>query len=117
LLKIAMHELALTCSIVETAEEAAAGRRVARVTLVIGKLSGVVVEAIRFCFDEVARGTALDGAVLDIIEPEGRARCRSCGAEFVLPDLLTQCRCGSFALTLLQGEELTIRSIELEEAA
>ena len=70
-----MHELALTCSIVETAEEAAAGRRVACVTLVIGRLSGVMVEAIRFCFDEVARGTSLDGAALDIIEPEGRARC------------------------------------------
>jgi hydrogenase nickel incorporation protein HypA/HybF len=111
-----MHELALTCSIVETAEEAAAGRQVVRVTLVIGKLSGVMVEAIRFSFDEVARGTALDGAALDIVEPEGQARCGACGAEFAVPDLLTPCRCGSFALTLLQGQELTIKSIELEEA-
>jgi hydrogenase nickel incorporation protein HypA/HybF len=111
-----MHELALTCGIVETAAEAAEGRRVACVTLVIGRLSGVMVEAIRFCFDEVARGTALDGAVLDIIEPEGRARCEACGAEFATPDLLTHCRCGSFALTRLQGDELTIRSIELREA-
>jgi hydrogenase nickel incorporation protein HypA/HybF len=110
-----MHELALTCSIVETAEEAAAGRRVACVTLVIGKLSGVMVEAIRFCFDEIARGTSLDGAALDIIEPEGRARCDKCGAEFALPDLLTHCRCGSFALTRFQGDEMTIKSIELEE--
>ena len=111
-----MHELALTCSIVETAEEAAAGRPVARVTLVIGRLSGVMTEAIRFCFEEVARGTLLDGAALDIIEPEGRARCKACGAEFATPDLLTFCRCGSFSLTRLAGEELTIRSIEVEEA-
>ena len=34
-----------------------------------------------------------------------------------MPDLLTHCRCGSFALTRLQGDELTIKSIELEEAA
>jgi hydrogenase nickel incorporation protein HypA/HybF len=110
-----MHELALTCGIVETVEEAAAGRQVARVTLVIGRLSGVMVEAIRFCFDEVARGTCLDGAALDIIEPEGRARCDECGAEFAVPDLLTPCRCGSFALTRLRGEELMIKSIELQE--
>jgi hydrogenase nickel incorporation protein HypA/HybF len=111
-----MHELALTCSIVETAQKAAAGRPVMRVTLVIGRLSGVMTAAVRFCFDEVARGTLLDGAALDIVEPEGRARCEACGAEFATPDLLTRCRCGSLALTRLSGEELTIRSIEVEEA-
>jgi hydrogenase nickel incorporation protein HypA/HybF len=112
-----MHELALTCSIIEMADEAAQGSRVVRLTLVIGKLAGVMTEAIRFCFDEVARGTGVEGAVLDIVEPEGRARCRGCGAEFATPDLFTACACGSFALTRLQGEELTIKSIELEEAA
>jgi Zn finger protein HypA/HybF involved in hydrogenase expression len=80
-----MHELALTCDIVESVEETAAGRQVLRVTLVIGKLAGVMTEAIRFCFPEVARGTALDGAALDIVEPEGRARCDECGAEFRHP--------------------------------
>jgi hydrogenase nickel incorporation protein HypA/HybF len=112
-----MHELALTCAIVESAEEAATGRRVLRVTLDIGRLSGVMTEAIRFCFDEVANGTAVEGAVLDIREIEGRARCRHCGAEFVTPDLYTACACGAFDIERLHGEELTINSIELEEAA
>ena len=112
-----MHEMALTCSIVEMAEEAAAGARVARVTLVIGKLSGAMTDAIRFCFDEVARGTAVEGAVLEIIEPDGRARCDRCGAEFATPELWTGCDCGSFSLTRLQGDELELKSIELEEAA
>ena len=112
-----MHELALTCEIVAMAEEAAEGRPVRRVTLAIGRLSGVMTEAVRFCFDEVARGTLLEGAALDIVEPEGRARCDACGAEFATPDLLTFCRCGSFALTRLAGEELALKSIELAEAA
>jgi len=112
-----MHELALTCSIVEMAEEAAEGRKVARLTLVIGRLSGVMTGAVRFCFDEVARGTAVEGATLDIIEPEGRACCNRCGAEFATPDLLSFCRCGSFELTRLAGEEVTIKSIEVLEAA
>jgi hydrogenase nickel incorporation protein HypA/HybF len=112
-----MHELALTCSIVETAAEAAEGRQVTCVTLVIGKLSGVMTEAIRFCFDEVTRGTALEGARLDILEREGRARCGACGREFATPDFLTFCTCGSFALTRLAGDELTIKSIEIMEAA
>jgi len=112
-----MHELALSCSIVEAADKAAQGNRVVRLTLVIGKLAGVMTESIRFCFEAVARGTSLEGAVLDIIEPEGLARCAGCGVEFVTPDLFTACPCGSFALSLLQGEELMIKSIELEEAA
>ena len=112
-----MHELALTCAIVESAEEAANGRRVIRVTLEIGRLSGVMTEAIHFCFDEVARGTGVEGAVLDIREIDGRARCRRCGAEFATPDLYTACACGALDIERLQGEELTIKSIELEEAA
>ena len=112
-----MHELALTFSIVKMAEKAAQGNRVVRLTLVIGKLAGVTTEAIRFCFDEVVRGTSLEGAVLDIIEPEGRARCSGCGAIFSTYDLFTECTCGSSTLALVQGEELMINSIELEEAA
>jgi hydrogenase nickel incorporation protein HypA/HybF len=110
-----MHELALTCNIVEIAAEAAAGRRVRRVTLEIGRLSGVMTEAVRFCFDEVARGTALDGAMLDILEPEGRARCNLCGAQFATQDWLIACDCGSVDCLRLGGEELAIKSIELED--
>jgi len=43
-------------------EEAAKGRRVRRVTLDVGQLSGVMPDAILFCFDIVAKGTLLDGA-------------------------------------------------------
>jgi hydrogenase nickel incorporation protein HypA/HybF len=55
--------------------------------------------------------------VLDIEEPAGRARCNRRGAAFATPDLLTACACGSYDVSRLQGEELVIRSIELEEAA
>ena len=112
-----MHELALTCSIVELAEEAAAGRRVERVSLIIGRLSGVMTEAVRFCFPEVARGTHLEGAELEIREPEGRARCRACGAEFALAEPVAACHCGSPDLERLAGEEMILHSIELSEAA
>jgi hydrogenase nickel incorporation protein HypA/HybF len=112
-----MHELALTCAILDIVEDAAHGRRVLRVTLEIGRLSGVMTDAIRFCFDEAASGTAAESAVLDIREIDGRARCRHCGAEFATPDLYTACDCGALEIERLQGEELVIKSIELEEAA
>ncbi|MEC7192467.1 MAG: hydrogenase maturation nickel metallochaperone HypA, partial [SAR324 cluster bacterium] len=46
-----MHELSITQNLVAIVEEHARGQRVKRVTLEIGKLSGVMADAIRFCFD------------------------------------------------------------------
>jgi hydrogenase nickel incorporation protein HypA/HybF len=112
-----MHELSITRNIVAIVDEAARGRRVCRVMLQIGKLSGVMPDAVLFCFDIVAQGTALHGARLDIEEIEARARCDTCGGESSLPHLGASCPCGSRRLTLIQGEELKIRTIELEEAA
>lgn len=112
-----MHELGITRNVVAIASEAAKGRRVRKVTLEVGRLSGVMAEAIRFCFDTVAAGTALDGAELEIREIEGRARCQACGADYALPTLFTACACGSRDRERLAGEELKIKTIELEEAA
>jgi hydrogenase nickel incorporation protein HypA/HybF len=100
-----MHELGISRNIVAIVGEAANGRRVRRVTLEIGKLSGVMSDAIAFSFDLVAHGTAVQGALLEIREIDGRARCIECGAEFALPTCLTH----------LAGEELNVKSMELEE--
>ncbi|PNG27781.1 hydrogenase maturation nickel metallochaperone HypA [Methylocella silvestris] len=112
-----MHELGITRNIVSIVEEAAKGRRVTRVTLDVGRLSGVTPEAILFCFDIVARGTLLDGAKLDINSIEGRGRCRSCGEAFETRTLFEACGCGSRSIERLAGEELKIRNMEIEEAA
>ena len=46
-----MHELGITRNIVSILSEKAQGEQVTQVTLQIGKLSAVLPEAIRFCFD------------------------------------------------------------------
>jgi hydrogenase nickel incorporation protein HypA/HybF len=109
-----MHEMGITQSIVAIVAEQAAGRKVKRVTLEIGKLAAVMPDAIRFCFDVVAQGSALDGAALDIVEIPGRARCLDCGGEVMLAEVFGSCACGSRKLERLAGEELNIKSMELE---
>ena len=111
-----MHELAITCNIVELVAEASNGRKVQRVSLEIGKLSGILPDAIAFCFPEVAKGTHAEEAVLDIREIDALARCDACGIEFSTPNLLTICPCGSLRFQRLKGGELNIKCIELEEA-
>lgn len=108
-----MHELAITQSIVDAVTERTDGARVATVRLEIGKLSGVVVDSVRFCFDLVAAGTALDGAALDIAEPAGEAHCRSCAMTFPTSDLILLCACGSADVQLLRGDQLLIKSVEV----
>jgi len=111
-----VHELGITRNIVAIVGDAAGGRPVRCVTIEIGKLSGVMKEAIAFCFDAVSEGTPLQGACLEIREIEGRARCLSCGTEFAMATLFTPCPCGSRRSVRLQGEELNIKTMELETA-
>lgn len=66
-----MHELGLTRNLVAIVSEHAAGRRVRRVWLEIGKASAIMPDAVRFCFDVCSKGTSLEGAALDILECEG----------------------------------------------
>ncbi|HEY6531288.1 MAG TPA: hydrogenase maturation nickel metallochaperone HypA [Acidimicrobiales bacterium] len=108
-----VHEMAITQSVIEAVAERSGGRPVTRVTLVIGTLSGVVADSVRFCFDLATSGTALEGATLEIVEVRGRARCRDCGDEVELPDFLALCTCGSADLEILAGEELTVASAEV----
>jgi hydrogenase nickel incorporation protein HypA/HybF len=112
-----MHELSITRNIVAIVSEAAGNRRVRQVTIEVGRLSGVVPDAIAFCFDVVAKDTMLDGARLDIRLIDGRARCDECGSEFATETVFERCPCGSNRVSHIAGEELTVTTMELEEAA
>jgi len=108
-----MHELALTQSIVEACVERAEGAQVRRVTLEIGQLAAVMPEALRFCFDVCADGTALKGARLEIIDIAGRGCCRECGAQIEMNDYLASCSCGSFDIECIAGEGLRVKEMEV----
>lgn len=108
-----MHELAIAQGVVDAVVERLGDARVAVVHLTIGRVSGVDPDAIRFCFDLVAAGTGLAGARLQVGEPPGEARCRACGAEFAVEDLVLLCGCGSADVELLRGGELLVGAVEL----
>ncbi|MGH2707178.1 MAG: hydrogenase maturation nickel metallochaperone HypA [Actinomycetota bacterium] len=108
-----MHELAITESIVEAIVERVGESRVETVTLVIGELSGVVADSVRFCFEVCTKGTLLEGATLEILEVPGRAWCGACRAEVELHDPIPLCGCGSANLEIVSGQELTIKQVEV----
>ena len=108
-----MHELAITQSVIEMITERIPGEQVIVVRLEIGKLAGIVPDAVAFCFELAAQGTNVEGAALEITQPPGTFRCRTCGKQFEHDDLIALCPCGSADLTVLSGQELRITSVEV----
>lgn len=118
-----MHELAIAqtlCDTALTALDAEANPqhgpiRVMRVRL--GPLAGVSKEELAFGFDVVTRGTPFDGASLEIEEVPAVVACDDCGAESQLaePEPLLCPSCGGTNVRVVQGKELMLQSIEMDE--
>lgn len=108
-----MHELGITQEIVDIVSQHAGGSRVKRVVVEIGRLTAVLPDAVRFCFDLCSEGTVAEGATLQIVETPGRARCRSCSAELSLDRPFGRCACGCSELDWLAGEELRVTELEV----
>ena len=110
-----MHELSIAEALVEIAERHARGRPVLKVEVAVGHLRQVVPPALEFAWELVARGTALEGAELELREVPAAGSCRSCGADTPLPRFPLQCpTCGGFDVEVTRGEELLVEALELE---
>ena len=115
-----MHEMGIALQIAEIAAasipEELQHSPVVRVNVKIGKLSAVVTDSLRFCFEVVTRETPLEGAELAVHEIPVTARCTDCRYEWTIENPVFACsRCNSGAVELLTGRELDIESIEITE--
>ncbi|MDP2781867.1 hydrogenase maturation nickel metallochaperone HypA [Devosia sp.] len=112
-----MHEMSICESILGVLRDQAHQQKfdkVKRVCVEIGPLSGVEIEALRFGFDVVMRGSIAEEAVLDIIETPAKAWCFSCGKDIVIIERYDPCPdCGSHQLQVTGGEELRIKELEV----
>ena len=103
-------------SLVEIALTTAENRRVKGITIVVGELSGVVEDSVRFCFDAVSANTMVSGAVLTFRKVPAYIRCTQCTFEFRLDDSNWACpQCGNLGGHVMQGRECYIESLEVED--
>jgi hydrogenase nickel insertion protein HypA len=77
-----MHELALSRAIIDAAFRHAEGHRVSAVHVRVGSMRQVVPESLLFYFEIVARGTACEGARLELEPVSALLRCVECGLEW-----------------------------------
>lgn len=115
-----MHEMGIALQVIEIAAasipEELRHARVARVNLTVGKLSAVVSDSLRFCFEVAAKDSPLEGAELAIEEIDVVASCNACDHQWTIEAPAFSCPlCKSGNITLVSGRELDIRSIEIED--
>ncbi len=115
-----MHEMGIAMQIVEIALDAIPPnlqeKSVETVNLKVGKLSAIVPDSLRFCFDVVTRETRLAGVKLNIEEIPVKARCRECHFEWIIEGPAFTCKnCQSGAIDIITGRELDIESIEIAD--
>ena len=97
-------------------EKSGQSGRVVSLQLVIGRLSGVHVDAIRLGFELLSPESIADGATLCIEQPKARCHCAACGANRRSRRSWTAVPPAAQAeITIRGGQELLLQSIELEE--
>jgi hydrogenase nickel incorporation protein HypA/HybF len=106
---------------VELAEEEAERRgvRVNAVHLKLGALSGVVKEALLSCYEMVCQGTGLQGSRLLVEEVSILIFCPNCRSPRPVNSMQLFCcsECGTPASEIVQGKELEVVALEIEECA
>ena len=101
--------------IVEAEAAKAGARSIGEVTIGLGELSSFVDESIALYFSELSRGTVAEGASLVFQKIEALADCLECGESFRPPERYSTCpRCSSPLFELKQGQELLVRSIDVD---
>ncbi|MEX0324081.1 MAG: hydrogenase maturation nickel metallochaperone HypA [Puniceicoccaceae bacterium] len=115
-----MHEL----GIMESAFKLALGeldrheaKSVSCMVLRIGELAAVDPVALRFAFDAIRPGTALEQAELVIETVQGKAICNKCNEEFTTKSYgILKCpKCGEYTGRLTAGREIDLARLELAE--
>lgn len=110
-----MHELTVTESILEIAlRHAKASQRITGIYLVIGRLSSVIDDSVRFYWDIVSKDTIAEGAQLHFRRNPAELLCQECGLRYSPPEGELTCPgCGSANVRVVAGEEFYMEAIEV----
>lgn len=113
-----MHELSVAISIVDLAIEEAKKNNassISEVEINLGTFSGVVRDALEFCFEVACKESIADGAKLTINEIPAKGYCLDCQQEVYPTELYSSCpHCDGYRIDMIEGKELKIKSIVVE---
>ena len=107
-----MHELSVVMGIIEVAESYARGEPIEEITLEIGCLTTIEMNAFEMAWKQGVKMTLLEKAHKDVRRIPGRALCLECGEPFDIAELYDACPlCGGHFIEITQGKELKVKSL------
>jgi hydrogenase nickel incorporation protein HypA/HybF len=111
-----MHEMGITQGILAASFDAATeagATQIAEIRISVGEMTEIVEFALQFAFEALTPGTMAEGATLTVTLVPAKSHCNECGNEYEHDRFQMTCpSCGSMFVTLLQGREMQIDSIE-----
>lgn len=115
-----MHELSVTENLLEItlrhAQEAGAAS-VTNIYLVIGKLSSIVDDSVRFYWQMIAQDTIAQNAELHFKRLPVRMTCLDCSHNYEpINDELFCPLCRSTHVKVVQGDEFYVEAIDIEKS-
>lgn len=114
-----MHELSIVLNIVKIVEKEAfkaGAESVSAIELDIGKLSTIEPAAFEFAWKHGIRDSVLETSQLKVNYISGKGKCSECDTLFEMNELYDPCpECGSFFSEIMEGKEMSIKSIRIEE--
>lgn len=110
-----MHELSLTQNILDLSLQHADGKKITQVNWLIGEFSDEREEAIQFYWIDLAKGTCAEAAQLRFRKVDAVMKCLDCTNVFHPLEEDGFCpQCNSHRLTLLEGDDVKLASIDVE---
>jgi hydrogenase nickel incorporation protein HypA/HybF len=113
-----MHEYSIVCSLLDLCEEnvkSENAKKITKVEVKIGKLSGVEPYLLQSAFDTFKEKTICDGAQFVMHIQDVVIRCHECHQEFTLEHNEFTCpNCKSFDIETIDGEDMYLMRLEME---
>jgi hydrogenase nickel incorporation protein HypA/HybF len=112
-----MHELPVTESLLEITlrhADAARASHVEAVHVVIGELSSIVDDSVRFYWDIISQDTKASGSRLEFRRVPARLKCPDCGTEYGARDDSLICpTCACARAEILAGDEFHLEALDV----
>ena len=111
-----MHELSIVSALIDLVEEnakKAKAKKINKVIVKIGRLSGIEIKLFKRCFDTFKQGSIANDAKLIINKSLIKARC-TCGFKALIKKNIFICPRCEAPLELLGGDELDLMRLEME---
>lgn len=111
-----MHELGVTQSIFKICMDNIDSdkKKVEKINLIIGELSGYIPEVIQHYFKYVSRGTPCAGALIEWKIKKAGRECGECGEEIESSEIEYCPKCLSSKIIINDGRDILVDWIEIE---